>query len=310
MQELNIHLASPRGFCAGVRRAVEIVEQTLLEFGAPVYVRHEIVHNRHIIEGLRRRGVVFIEEWKEIKDKTRPLILSAHGVSQKVRKEAEALGMKLIDATCPLVEKVHIQMRKLAEAGKNIIIIGKPAHVEVIGTAGQVEDKSRIHIVQNLEDVEKLPSKMREVGFVTQTTLSKGETKHIVEKLKKRFPSLEGMKKDDICYATTNRQKAVAEVAGKCEAVLIVGSQNSSNSQSLKKVAENFCPKAFLIDDAAGIPYGQLSAVKNLGISAGASAPDYLIEEVLNDLSAHYDKINISYDIVAKEEVSFKDRRK
>lgn len=305
MKNLTIHLISPRGFCAGVRRAIDIVEKTLEKYGVPVFVRHEIVHNKHIIDGLKKKGVVFFENWEEIFDKSRPIVFSAHGVSEKVKNEAKKMNLITIDATCPLVEKVHLQMKKLEKENKEIIIIGKAGHVEIIGTAGQVNDATKIHILSNVNDIEKLNIENEKIGFVTQTTLSKMETQELIKYLKQRYPSLEEMKKDDICYATTNRQKALIEVAKFCDGVLIIGSKNSSNSLSLKKVAEKYC-KAFLIDDETEIPYEEIKDVKHLGISAGASAPEYLVNNVLEDIKKHYDNVNIIDDTIIEENVSFK----
>ena len=249
----NIYLAEPRGFCAGVRRAISIVEQALHDFGAPVYVRHEIVHNKHVIEDLKAKGVLFIDDFSEIADKSRPVIFSAHGVPLSMEAQARALGLKTIDATCPLVAKVHRQLQKLQKQNMEIIVIGKPNHVEIIGTIGQVEDQSRIHIINSLAEAEQLNLNPKsDIGFVTQTTLSVDDTRDIVAYLKKKFPTIETMRKDDICFATTNRQKAVKEMAHQAELLIVIGSKNSSNSKQLREVAlKNGAKEALLSDDSA-----------------------------------------------------------
>lgn len=231
-------LAEPRGFCAGVRRAISIVEQALAEFGAPVYVRHEIVHNKHVIEDLKAQGVIFIDDFAEIKAASRPVIFSAHGVPQSVEREARRRGLKTIDATCPLVAKVHRQIQKLQRQQKEIIVIGKPNHVEIIGTIGQVEDKSKTHIINSLEEAKQLQlDSSQPIGFVTQTTLSVDDTQDIVAYLKTVYPTIETMRKDDICFATTNRQKAVKHMASQADIIIVIGSKNSSNSKQLREVA-------------------------------------------------------------------------
>ncbi len=304
----NIYLAEPRGFCAGVRRAISIVEQALHDFGAPVYVRHEIVHNKHVIEDLKAKGVIFIDDFSEIADKSRPVIFSAHGVPISVEAEAKRLKLKTIDATCPLVAKVHRQIQKLQNLNMEIIVIGKPKHVEIIGTIGQVKDQSRIHIINSLAEAEQLGLDPKSnIGFVTQTTLSVDDTHDIVSYLKKKFPTIETMRKDDICFATTNRQKAVKEIARQAELMIVIGSKNSSNSKQLREVAlKNGAKEAFLIDDAAELDWKTVDRYSSIGITAGASAPEYLVEDLLYQLRAHYDNINIIECKVESEKVDFK----
>lgn len=304
----NIYLAEPRGFCAGVRRAIAIVEQALHDFGAPVYVRHEIVHNKHVIESLKAKGVIFIDGFSEIDDRSRPVIFSAHGVPLSVEAEAKRLRLKTIDATCPLVSKVHRQIQKLQRLNMEIIVIGKPNHVEIMGTIGQVKDKSRIHVINSLAEAEQLGLDPKsDIGFVTQTTLSVDDTRDIVSYLKQKFPTIETMRKDDICFATTNRQKAVKEITKQAELVIVIGSKNSSNSKQLREVAlKGNTKEAFLIDDAAELDWKAVGRYSSIGITAGASAPEYLVEDLLYQLRAHYDNINIIECKVENEKVDFK----
>lgn len=304
----NIYLAEPRGFCAGVRRAISIVEQALHDFGTPVYVRHEIVHNKHVIEDLKAKGVIFIDDFSEITDKSRPVIFSAHGVPISVEAEAQRLKLKTIDATCPLVAKVHRQIQKLQSQNMEIIVIGKPKHVEIIGTIGQVKDQSRIHVINSLAEAEQLDLNPKlPIGFVTQTTLSVDDTRDIVAYLKQKFPTIETMRKDDICFATTNRQKAVKEMAQQTELMIVIGSKNSSNSKQLREVAlKNGVKEAFLIDDAGELDWKTAGKYASVGITAGASAPEYLVEDLLYQLRAHYDNINIIECKVESEKVDFK----
>lgn len=301
-------LAEPRGFCAGVRRAISIVEQALAEFGAPVYVRHEIVHNKHVIEDLKAQGVIFIDDFAEIKAASRPVIFSAHGVPQSVEREARRRGLKTIDATCPLVAKVHRQIQKLQRQQKEIIVIGKPNHVEIIGTIGQVEDKSKTHIINSLEEAKQLQlDSSQPIGFVTQTTLSVDDTQDIVAYLKTVYPTIETMRKDDICFATTNRQKAVKHMASQADIIIVIGSKNSSNSKQLREVAlKNGARAALLIDDAGELDWTMLDRAEKIGITAGASAPEYLIEDLLYQLRTHYDNIKIMECKVECEKVDFK----
>lgn len=304
---LDLYLASPRGFCAGVRRAISIVEEAIKEFGAPVYVRHEIVHNKFVIADLELQGAIFIEELSEVKN-NRPVIFSAHGVGLDVIEEARQLGLTTIDATCPLVNKVHAQIQKFNEIGNEIVVIGKYNHPEIIGTIGQIKNQEKVHVINSAEEVEKLELQAEAmVGFVTQTTLSEDDTQEIITTLKRRFPNINAMTKADICYATTNRQKAVRAITEKVQAVIILGSKNSSNSKQLKETALKFgAKKAFLVDSAQEIDWNELVNINKIGISAGASAPEYLVEELVLEFSRHYDKINIHLVEFVKENVTFK----
>lgn len=307
-ENLTVYIAEPRGFCAGVRRAIEIVEQALKDYGAPVYVRHEIVHNKHVIEDLKNKGVMFIDELTQMQDKNRPLIFSAHGVPQSVVDETVKLGIKTIDATCPLVAKVHNQIKKLYQEDMEIIVIGKKNHVEIIGTVGQIPSNNKLHIINSKEDIEALNiNPESKVGFVTQTTLSVDDTKEIVAALKQKFPTISAMRKDDICFATTNRQKAVKEMAKLADLVIVIGSKNSSNSKQLKEVAlKNGAKNAVLIDDASELDWALLKEYQTLGITAGASAPEYLVQDLLYQLKSHYDNIKIMDVKVEYEKVNFK----
>lgn len=306
--DLTVYIAEPRGFCAGVRRAIEIVEQALKDYGAPVYVRHEIVHNKHVIEDLKNKGVIFIDELAQMQDKSRPLIFSAHGVPQSVVDETVKLGIKTIDATCPLVAKVHNQIKKLYQEDMEIIVIGKKNHVEIIGTVGQIPSNNKLHIINSKEDIEALNiNPESKVGFVTQTTLSIDDTKEIVAALKEKFPTISAMSKDDICFATTNRQKAVKEMAKAADLIIVIGSKNSSNSKQLKEVAlKNGAKNAVLIDDANELDWALLKEYQTIGITAGASAPEYLVQDLLYQLKSHYDNIKIMDVKVEYEKVNFK----
>ncbi len=304
----DIYLAVPRGFCAGVKRAIFLVEKALEDYGVPVYVRHEIVHNRHVVENLRRRGVVFIEDFDEIEDNSRPVILSAHGVSKAVEAEAARRKLKVIDATCPLVAKVHRQIRKLADEGREIVVIGKKEHPEIIGTVGQVDCQNRVHIINSVNEALalNLPSGCK-AGVVTQTTLAVDDAEYITVCLRRKFNELAEQKGSDICYATTFRQKAVREIAAKAEGVIVIGSKNSSNSKHLQQTAlQNGADKAWLIDDADELPWPELENLNSLGISAGASAPEYLVDEVIAELKKHYKNLKIHDIIVAEENIEFK----
>lgn len=306
-KDINLYLAEPRGFCAGVRRAVAIVEEALNRFGAPVYVRHEIVHNKHVINGLATKGAVFVEDLKDIPDQS-IVIFSAHGVSQSVIDEARRKKLITINATCPLVEKVHQQIIKYAARQMEIIVIGKASHPEIIGTLGQIPGYTGIHVINSAEEAEQLQiSPKKPVGFVTQTTLSVDDTAEIIRILHRRFPNIHGLQKKDICYATTNRQLAVKAIAKESECVFILGSKNSSNSGQLRNVAlKNGAGKAFLIDDATEIDWRELDNISHIGISAGASAPEYLVEDLIKTFRSRYNKINIHHVIVTKENVNFK----
>lgn len=304
---IHLYLPEPRGFCAGVRRAIAIVEQALQQYGAPVYVRHEIVHNKHVIQSLKAKGAVFVEDLSAVPEGS-VTIFSAHGVGQNVIAEAHTRHLQIIDATCPLVEKVHQQIIKYAAAQMSIIVIGKSSHPEIIGTIGQIQGYQDLHIINSLHDAETISVKHKDnIGFVTQTTLSVDDTQAIVDVLKSRFPNIHGLQKKDICYATTNRQKAIKAIAAQSECVLILGSQNSSNSKQLRDTAlKNGAKLAFLIDDAGEISWDSLQGIQHIGISAGASAPEYLVDELIKTFQQRYDKINIHHVTVVKENVNFK----
>ena len=306
---VNLLLAEPRGFCAGVCRAVMIVKDALKKYGVPVYVRHEIVHNKHVIQELEEQGAIFINELDEA-DISRPLIFSAHGVSTAVEKQAKDKGFAIvIDATCPLVDKVHRQIRKYAANNMNIVVIGKAEHPEIIGTVGQLDDVSKVQIIKSVSDVGNLSFPTNEpIGFVTQTTLSVDETKDITTALRNKYPNLSSLKDDDICFATTNRQAAVKKVATQSDVVIVIGSKNSSNSRQLREVALKAGAKeAYLIDDVSEIPWDILEKSENIGISAGASAPEHLVAELIGALNLRYDNIKIHHVIIASENVKFKD---
>ncbi|MET0048910.1 MAG: 4-hydroxy-3-methylbut-2-enyl diphosphate reductase [Sedimenticola sp.] len=284
---MDILLANPRGFCAGVDRAIEIVDRALDIFGAPIYVRHEVVHNRFVVESLRERGAIFVDELSEIPDGN-TVIFSAHGVSKTVREEAERRRLKVFDATCPLVTKVHLEVARHCRQGSEVILIGHRGHPEVVGTMGQYDTDSAgggIYLVVTPEDVDNLEIKNPEkLAFVTQTTLSMDDTAKVIEALKRRFPSIQGPKKNDICYATQNRQDAVKELAEKCDLVLVVGSPNSSNSNRLREIAEQQGTVAHLIDGEQDIRKEWLENARHIGVTAGASAPEILVEQVIQKL--------------------------
>lgn len=283
---MQIKLANPRGFCAGVDRAIEIVSRALDVFGAPIYVRHEVVHNRFVVEGLRNRGAVFVDELDDVPDDC-IVIFSAHGVSREVQNEAKARGLKVFDATCPLVTKVHIEVLRYGREGIDCILIGHAGHPEVEGTMGQYDSSfgGTIHLVEDEDDVESLILKdEQKVAFVTQTTLSMDDTRKVIEALRARFPVIRGPKTDDICYATQNRQDAVKQLALECDMVLVVGSPNSSNSNRLRELSERIGTESHLIDAAADIDPAWLAAKKTIGITAGASAPENLVMDVVRRL--------------------------
>ena len=304
--ELKIYLASPRGFCAGVDRAIEIVKKSIDKFGSPVYVRHEIVHNKHVVESLKKIGAIFVEEISEIKDKSRPVIFSAHGVPKKVPKEAEELNMKYVDATCPLVSKVHREAENMHKSGYHIILIGHKGHPEVIGTMGQIPVNG-ITLVETVEDVEKIVFKKDEkLAFITQTTLSVDDTKEIIECLKKRFPQINEPKKEDICYATTNRQAAVKKIAKLCDMFFVIGSRNSSNSKRLVEVASKAgCNQSELIHSESEIPLDKIGKCKTIGISSGASAPEIIVQDFISKIKEKYE-VQIEEVEIVKENVFFK----
>lgn len=282
---MKIILANPRGFCAGVDRAISIVELALEIHGAPIYVRHEVVHNRFVVEGLRQRGAIFVEELSEVPDGA-IVIFSAHGVSQAVRQEAKDRNLKVFDATCPLVTKVHMQVARASRKGTKAILIGHKGHPEVEGTMGQYDNQAGgIYLIENVEDIVKLPvSNQDDLTFMTQTTLSIDDTVEVIEALKAKYPAIQGPRKNDICYATTNRQHAVKELAVQSDLVIVVGSKNSSNSNRLAELASRMGVAARLIDDAADIDPTWLENVKVIGITAGASAPEVLVQSVVRRL--------------------------
>ncbi|MEH6539501.1 MULTISPECIES: 4-hydroxy-3-methylbut-2-enyl diphosphate reductase [Halopseudomonas] len=285
---MQIKLANPRGFCAGVDRAIEIVNRALEVFGPPIYVRHEVVHNKFVVEDLRNRGAVFVEEIDQVPDDV-IVIFSAHGVSQAVRQEAADRGLKVFDATCPLVTKVHMEVTRYSREGRECILIGHAGHPEVEGTMGQYDASNggAIYLVEDEADVERLQVQDPErLAFVTQTTLSMDDTARVIDALRARFPSIDGPRKDDICYATQNRQDAVKQLAASCDVVLVVGSPNSSNSNRLRELSERMGTPAYLIDGAEEIQPAWLEGAQNVGVTAGASAPDVLVRQVIAHLHA------------------------
>ena len=304
--QLKIYLASPRGFCAGVDRAVEIVKKSLQKFGTPIYVRHEIVHNKHVVQELKEMGTIFVNELDDIEDTSRPVIFSAHGVAKKVVDDAKFKNLLYIDATCPLVSKVHREAEQLNKQGYHIFLIGHENHPEVIGTMGQI-DKNNIELIQNKEDVETiLPIKEKKYAYITQTTLSIDDTKEIIQSLQIKFPAIKGPIKEDICYATTNRQAAIKLIAPKCDLFLIIGSRNSSNSQRLVEVAKkNGCENSLLLHTDLEFPEEQILNCKNLGLSSGASAPDILIQNLIKKIKK-IRNVQIEEVTSATENVTFK----
>ena len=283
---MQIYLANPRGFCAGVDRAIAIVNEALTRFEPPIYVRHEVVHNKFVVSDLANRGAVFVEELHEVPDGS-IVIFSAHGVSKAVEDEAERRDLTVFDATCPLVTKVHIEVAKFAQEGMDAVLIGHAGHPEVEGTMGRFNRRhgGHIHLVENEADVAALSVQNAErLAFVTQTTLSMDDTARVIDALREKFPSIQGPRKDDICYATQNRQDAVKDLASRCEVVLVVGSPNSSNSNRLRELAERMNCRAYLIDNASEMDKIWLNGVQSIGVTAGASAPEVLIQEVLQQL--------------------------
>ena len=305
-QPLTILLAAPRGFCAGVDRAIQIVDLALEKYGAPVYVRHEIVHNKFVVDGLRAKGAIFVEELHEIPDDGQPVIFSAHGVPKSVPQAAQDRAMFFIDATCPLVSKVHREAERHYKNGKQIILIGHKGHPEVIGTMGQLPDGAVI-LVETVADVDQLsPADPANLAWCSQTTLSVDDTATVVAALIARFPDIEGPHKEDICYATTNRQAAVKAIADRSDMLIVIGAPNSSNSNRLAEVAKiSGCEKAVLIQRAAEIDWSMFDGVKTLGLTAGASAPDVLIEEVMTACRDRYD-VNVEEVRITDENVIFK----
>ena len=305
--ELKILLASPRGFCAGVDRAIEIVNKALNKHGKPVYVRHEIVHNKQVVEDLKKRGAVFVEEISDIKDTTRPVIFSAHGVPKRVPEEAKLKNLSYIDATCPLVSKVHRESEQLFKNGFDIILIGHKNHPEVIGTMGQLP-KGSIKLIETINDVKSLDIRnfKKPLAYITQTTLSVDDTADIINFLRDKFPSVKGPVKEDICYATTNRQSAVKKIAPECEMFFVIGSRNSSNSARLVEVAKKAgCRNSELIHSEKNLPIEKIKRCKKIGISSGASAPERLVQNLINEIK---ESCNVSIEEikVAEEKVVFK----
>ncbi|MGC2854589.1 4-hydroxy-3-methylbut-2-enyl diphosphate reductase [Novispirillum sp. DQ9] len=302
---LTIALAGPRGFCAGVDRAIQIVERALEKFGAPVYVRHEIVHNKFVVDALRAKGAVFVEDLDDC-PADRPVVFSAHGVPKSVPETAEARAMNYVDATCPLVSKVHVEADRHFRDGRQVILIGHANHPEVIGTMGQVPDGAMILIEDAAQAEAVQPDRPDALAYVTQTTLSVDDTAGIVDILRRRFPSIAGPAKEDICYATTNRQQAVKEMAPGCDAVLVIGAPNSSNSKRLVEVAHRAgCDRAVLVQRAAEIDWDALAGIRRLGITAGASAPEVLVEEVIAAARERY-AVTLELVTVTEERTTFK----
>ncbi len=301
---LAVLVAAPRGFCAGVDRAIHIVELALERYGAPVYVRHEIVHNRFVVDTLKAKGAIFVEELDEVPDGV-PVVFSAHGVPKAVPAAAEARGLNYLDATCPLVSKVHRQAERLVEAGRHILFIGHAGHPEVVGTFGQVPENA-MTLIETLEDASNVTvADAENLGFLTQTTLSVDDTADMVAELQRRFPSIIGPKGDDICYATSNRQAAVKAIAPRCDLVLVIGATNSSNSQRLREVAEREGSAAYLIQRGSDIDWRWFEGVNTLGLTAGASAPEVLVQEVMACLSDHFE-VQSENITTAVEQVVFK----
>lgn len=301
---ISILLANPRGFCAGVERAIKIVETAIEKYGAPVYVRHEIVHNRYVVESLENKGAIFVEELDEVPDNV-PVIFSAHGVPKSVPIEAKRRQLLYVDATCPLVSKVHREAQRHFKTKHHIIMIGHKGHPEVIGTMGQLP-KGAMTLVETPEDVEKLSfGSESSIAYTTQTTLSLDDTADIIAALKAKFPSIQNPKKEDICYATTNRQQAVKAIAAKVDRTLVIGAPNSSNSMRLAEVSNKLGTKAKLIQRANDINWGWLKGATSLGITAGASAPEILVEEVIEAIKTRY-KVTLEVESVAKENITFK----
>lgn len=302
---LDILLCAPRGFCAGVDRAIQIVELALQKYGAPVYVRHAIVHNKYVVEGLKAKGAIFVEELEEIPDTEAPVVFSAHGVPKSVPAEARTRNMFFLDATCPLVSKVHVEAQRHFEEGHEIVLIGHAGHPEVIGTMGQLPDGA-VSLIETVDDANSFTPKNPEtLAFVTQTTLSVDDTREIIAALKARFPAINGPHKEDICYATTNRQESIKAVAPHVDAMIVVGSPHSSNSQRLVEVAlRSGCKVATLVDRASEIDWSLYGDIKSLGVSAGASAPESLVEEVIDAFAERY-SVKVETRTTAEEHIAF-----
>ena len=305
-KEIKILLSAPRGFCAGVERAIEIVEKSIKKYGAPVYVRHEIVHNKFVVDDLKMKGAIFVEELEEIQDRSRPVIFSAHGVPKQIPDDAKNYKMSYIDATCPLVSKVHREAENLNKAGYHIILIGHQNHPEVVGTMGQLPYGS-IELIQNENEAKNYKTKEdKKIAFVTQTTLSVDDTKEIIKILKKKFPKIREPFKEDICYATTNRQMAVKNIAKMCDMFFVIGSRNSSNSVRLVEVAKKSgCTNSHLIHSKSIIPYEEIKNSNTIGISSGASAPEILVENFIHNLKNRF-TVTINEVEIIKENVIFK----
>ena len=303
---LHIYLAAPRGFCAGVVRAIDIVEKALARFGAPVYVRHEIVHNRYVVDDLKAKGAVFVDELSEIPDDGQPVIFSAHGVAKSVPAEARARNLFHLDATCPLVTKVHMEAERHHADGHHLILIGHRGHPEVIGTMGQLAEGA-VSLIETVQDAENfIPPDPEKIAYTTQTTLSVDDTREIIAVLNRRFPKIQAPHKEDICYATTNRQEVVKHIAPKCDALIVVGAPNSSNSLRLVETASRAgTPNAFLVQRASEIQWDELQGLKSLGITAGASAPEILVDEVIDAFRARFD-VAVETVTIGVENVSFK----
>ena len=305
-KELKILLSAPRGFCAGVERAIEIVEKSIQKYGSPVYVRHEIVHNKFVVDDLRNKGAIFVEELEEIEDKTRPVIFSAHGVPKKIPQDAKNYNMTYVDATCPLVSKVHREAENLHKAGYHLILIGHENHPEVIGTMGQLP-KGSIDLIQNEDEARNYDIKnFEKIAYVTQTTLSVDDTKEIISILREKFSNIKEPAKEDICYATTNRQMAVKNIAKKCDLFFVIGSRNSSNSVRLVEVAKKSgCENSVLIHSQSEIPFNLIENSNIIGISSGASAPEILVENFIKELKNKF-TITIEEVEIIKENVVFR----
>ena len=302
---LKILLCAPRGFCAGVDRAVDIVEKSLKKFGSPIYVRHEIVHNKHVVQTLEKKGVIFVNELNEIKDKTRPVIFSAHGVAKQIYQDANIENLKFIDATCPLVSKVHREAELLNKQGYQIILVGHKNHPEVIGTMGQLP-KGQVLLIEKIEDIDFINLSRKKIAYITQTTLSVDDTKNIIKALVKKFPKIKAPIKSDICYATTNRQMAVKNIASKCDVFFVVGSRQSSNSQRLVEVAKkNGSKESFLVHQGFKLPMKIIENAKCIGISSGASAPEVLVDQLLDSIK-EIRNVKIEEVEIIKENVEFK----
>ena len=304
-KKLNIFLAGPRGFCAGVDRAIEMVKGALKKYGAPVYVRHEIVHNKFVVENLKSQGAIFVEELNEIEDRSRPVIFSAHGVPKAVPEEALSLNLVYYDATCPLVSKIHKEVENFDKKNLPVILIGHRNHPEVIGTMGQTDKK--IHLVEKVEDVKKLPLNQNdEIAYVTQTTLSVDDTKDIIKEIKLHFSNVIEPKKNDICYATTNRQEAVKKIANQCDYFLVIGASNSSNSLRLVEVAKNYgSKKAILVEDVNSLNLNIFQESENIGITASASSTEVLVKKLLDNLKKNFE-VQVNEGHYQKEDVFFK----